>query len=298
MPFTVACAQIAPRKGELEANLDKIAALISQASSEGADLVIFPEAATTGYFLEGGVLELAQTAGALAAAVASRIPHPPAPSPFAGTNHPENGEGGPDVLIGFYERAEGNLYNSAAYLSFASGKAEVVHVYRKFFLPTYGVFDEERFVSHGRGLGLTDTRLGKTGILICEDVWHSVLPTLLAVKGAQIILVPSASPARGFQGETPGNLDRYRRMLTAISEEHAVFCVNCQLTGFEGGKGFVGGSSVIDPFGKLIAQSPVQEEHLLLAEIDLGLIEIARARAPLISDLQGAWQDILKLGQG
>src|SRR5688572_2347606 len=209
MRFTVACAQMAPQKAELEANLDKIADLIAQASGEGADLVVFPEASTTGYFLEGGVVELALSARELAEAIGKRL---------EGKLDRET-----DALVGFYESDSGNLYNACAYMTLRPGTIEsqhqpaVVHVYRKFFLPTYGVFDEERFVGRGRELGVFETRFGRMGVLICEDVWHSMLPALCAVRGAQTILVPSASPGRGFSGESIGNLDRYRRMLIAVA---------------------------------------------------------------------------------
>jgi N-carbamoylputrescine amidase len=281
MRFTVACAQMAPLKAELQANLDKIASMIVQASGEGADLVVFPEAGASGYFLEGGVVEVALEAQELANEVSQRLKGSLA-KPI-------------DAVIGFYESTGGNLHNSAAYLEISGGVAKVLHVYRKFFLPTYGVFDEERFVNRGRELGVFETRLGRMGILICEDVWHSMLPALTALKGAQTIIVPSASPARGFSGEQIGNLDRYHRLLTAISEEHGVYSVNCQLSGFEGGKGLVGGSMIVDPYGKVIIQSPVQEEHLLVAPIDLELVELARAQSPLLADLQNAWPDVLRM---
>jgi N-carbamoylputrescine amidase len=273
MAFTVACAQFSPRKGDLSGNCDRIAELALQAKGEGADLVCFPESAVSGYFLEGGVLENALTVEDLHALLGSRLA----------------GVGELDICVGFYEKSGGILYNSAAYLSFSSGSSEVVHVYRKFFLPTYGVFDEERFVSRGGDIGVFDTRFGRMALLICEDVWHSILPTICAVRGAGVMLVPSASPAKGFHGERPATADRYERLLRGISEEHGVYCVNTQLTGFEGGKGFVGGSSVIDPEGRIIASGPVNEEHLLLAEIDTDLITITRAQMPLISDLQGSW---------
>jgi predicted amidohydrolase len=199
-----------------------------------------------------------------------------------------------DVLIGFYERFEDNLYNSAAYIELGN-EPRVVHVYRKFFLPTYGVFDEERFVARGHELGVFNTRLGRMGVLICEDVWHSILPSLCAVRGAQVMLVPSASPARGFQGESVGNLERYGRMLRSVSDEHGVYCVNAQLCGFEGGKGFVGGSSVLDPFGQVLVQAPLLEDYLAVAPVDLDQIAIARSQIPLTSDLQSAWADIQRI---
>lgn len=281
MPFTVACAQIAPAKAEVAANLDKIAQAILDSQSQGADLVVFPEASTTGYFLEGGVIESALAAGDLLNRLHQRL---------LGKLTKEI-----DVLVGFYENEQGNLYNAAAYLELSAKECRIVHVYKKFFLPTYGVFDEERFVSRGHDLGVFDTRFGRVGVLICEDVWHSVMPTLCAVAGAQLLLIPSASPARGFSGEEIGNLAHYKKMIATVSEEHGVYCVNCQLTGFEGGKGLVGGSSVSDPNGKIMAQGPVGEEYLLVAEIDLDLAVVARAAQPLISDLQSAWQDVRRI---
>src|SRR5688572_16456185 len=98
MPFTVACAQMAPLKADLQANLDKIAELIVQASLEGADLVVFPEASTTGYFLEGGVFEVALESGELAQAISQRV--------RGKLTKPV------DALVGFYESAAGSLHNS------------------------------------------------------------------------------------------------------------------------------------------------------------------------------------------
>lgn len=280
MAFTLACAQFAPRKARLDENLDAIADRIRQASAEGAEIVAFPETATSGYFVEGGVSECSLSVDELATRLGSRL---------------DGLKTRVDAVIGFYERSGGNLYNSAAYLSWNGTACEKVHVYRKFFLPTYGVFDEERFVSRGLELGVFDTRLGRIAILICEDVWHSILPTLCAVSGAQLLIVPSASPGRGFQGETVGNLERYGRMLRSVSEEHGMFCANVQLCGFEGGKGFVGGSRVLDPMGRTIAESPILDDHILLAQVDFGLVEVARANLPLVSDLQSAWSDLTRL---
>lgn len=282
MRFTVACAQIAPVKAEVDRNLDTIAAAILQASEEGADLVVLPETATSGYFLEGGVLESSLAPEELQARLESRLDALKRPV---------------DALVGFYENEAGNLYNACAYLAFEPDRSRLVGVYRKFFLPTYGVFDEERFVGRGRNLGVFSTRFGKIGVLVCEDVWHSVMPTLTALSGAQVILVPAASPGRGFSGETVENLDRYQRLLRAVAEEHGVWCVNCQLCGFEGGKGFPGGSMVVDPLGVVTAQSPILEPHLLLSEIDTDMITLARSQSPLLPDLQNAWGDIRRIAQ-
>lgn len=284
MPFTVACAQFAPVKANIPCNLDRIAEMAHQAAGEGAELVVYPETAVTGYFLEGGVLEQSLSPEELLDLLLARLPSKLA-KPI-------------DLLVGFYEKSGGNLYNSAGYFEIGPEGGRIVHVYRKFFLPTYGLFDEERFVARGTELGVFPTRFGQVGVIICEDVWHSILPTLNALAGAQIILIPSASPARGFHADAPDNLNRYGRMLRAVCEEHGVYCVNAHLSGFEGGKGFIGGSFVVDPFGKTVAQSPLQEDHLLLAPIDLDLIAVARAATPLISDLKGSWPAIKRIMDG
>lgn len=281
MRFPVAVAQFAPAKADLDANLDTIAEIIAQSIDEGAELVLLPEACTSGYFLEGGVLEVAVTTNQLAEKLWTRL--------RGKVTRPI------DVALGFYQSDEGNLYNSATYLELLPDGVRVVAVYRKFFLPTYGVFDEERFVTRGRDLAVFDTRLGRMALLVCEDVWHSVLPTLCAVNGAQIILVPAASPARGFQMVEIENHERYRRLFRGISEEHGVFCANAQLCGFEGGKGFIGGSMITDPQGHVLAEAPQSEPHLLMAEIDLGMVSLARAQSPLIADLQSVWEEVRRL---
>ncbi|HWD39051.1 MAG TPA: nitrilase-related carbon-nitrogen hydrolase [Fimbriimonas sp.] len=281
MAFQLACAQFAPNKAEVESNLDRIAEIALQAQQENVDLLLLPEACTSGYFLEGGVLESSLTANQLLEKLSNRLRRK--------IQRPI------DIALGFYQNDEGNLYNSAAYIELLPEGPRLVGVYRKFFLPTYGVFDEERFVTRGRDLCVMETRFGRMALLICEDVWHGVMPTLCAVNGAQVILVPAASPGRGFSGDEIDNRDRYRRLFRAISEEHGVYCANAQLCGFEGGKGFIGGSMVIDPTGHVAAEAPMGDEALLVTEIDLELVSIARAQSPLIGDLQSVWEEVRRL---
>lgn len=278
----VASIQWAPQKKAVQANLDRMAEMALQAHGEGADLVVFPETSTTGYFLEGGVLECSLRKDQLGAEFTKRLGSLSRPL---------------DIAFGFYEEADGELYNSAAYLECSSSGVRVVEVYRKFFLPTYGVFDEERFVGRGKELSVFETRFGKVSMLICEDIWHSILPTICAVRGAQLLIVPSASPARGFSGEKPSNVCKYEQLLCAIAEEHGVFVVNSMLAGYEGGKGFPGGSMIVDPSGEILAQGPIQEEHIVLAEIDFGKVELTRSRAPLLADLRAAWGDVVRAAE-
>lgn len=278
MPFCLACGQLNSTLGEVQKNLDHMIETLLQAEKEGADLVVFPETIVSGYFIEGANIECALTPSELLGEVRRRLP--------AGSH--------PDAVIGFYEKVEGRPCNSAAYLDLKEG--EVVSVHRKFFLPTYGVFDEARFVQPGHEIKAFDTRFGRVGILICEDVWHSLLSTLLAVQGADMIFVPAASPARGFQGEKPSNVDRYERMLHLVADEHGVYAASACHVGFEGGRGLAGGSAIFDPFGRQLASGPVIEEALILAECDLDVSSAARAQTPLLSDLKSRWHQLMDIG--
>src|SRR5690606_37286902 len=135
----LAVAQLRPRKGAYADNLARFVEAIRElvASDDPPDLVVAPESALTGYFLEGGVRELAVSAATLHADLAAAYgPDLPAV----------------DVALGFYEVHENRLYNSALYTTLGGDTPGVRHIHRKIFLPTYGVFDEERFVEAGRSV--------------------------------------------------------------------------------------------------------------------------------------------------
>jgi len=281
----IALSQFRPTKGEYAENVARIGAVVTQAAKleQRPDLVVFPETATSGYFVEGGVKELAVTAGTLAQDLSASYDGPAI-----------------DVAVGFYERFQNHIHNSALYVTLNKKKPEIRHVHRKVFLPTYGVFDEERFVDRGQdGVRSFQTGWGgaggKAAILICEDAWHSLAATVAALQGAQLIIVPSASPARGIgededcEGEMlPASVVRWERIVRGIAEEHGVFVALANLVGFEGGKGFPGASAVIDPTGRIIARGPLFEEALLTADLDLDSLTTARSDSPLLADLQSA----------
>ena len=284
--LTVAIAQFRPDKGAYAANLTRAGEVLRLVSGwpDPPALVVFPEAALTGYFLEGGVQELALSAEQLYQDLA-RV-------------HKESGAPPLDVAIGFYEIYRNHLHNSALYASLGGTDAGIRHVHRKVFLPTYGVFDEERFVEPGRSVQAFDTRWGRCAMLVCEDAWHSLMPTLAALDGAQLILIPSATPARGLApkpGQSrPANLDRWDRLAQGIAEEHGVYVVLSHLVGFEGGKGFAGGSMAAGPRGDILVQAPLFEPATLPVAIDFDAITRARADAPLLSDLQSRLPNLLK----
>ena len=265
-----AVLQFRPEKSRLGESLARLRAHLEALRPHAPQVVVLPEAALTGYFLQGGVRELALTRHELLELL-------------VGVYEKVGWEGVLDVVVGFYERDEGAYYNSAAYLELPH---RVVHVHRKVFLPTYGVFDEERYLARGRRVEAFNTRFGRAALLICEDFWHSITATIAALDGAEVIYVPSASPARGFQGERPENVARWRTLAQAVAAEHGLYVVVASLVGFEGGKGMSGGSLVVGPDGRILAEAPLFEEAALLFHLDRERIPPVRYDSPLLSDLE------------
>jgi N-carbamoylputrescine amidase len=277
----LAIVQTKPLKGRYLENLEAARGAFAQLAADAPDLVVFPEAAFTGYFLEGAVYDLALPASRFARDLAHAW-------------YKACGDRPVDIVAGFYENDDGTFYNSAVYLHVEGGREEIVHLHRKMFLPTYGVFDEERFLSRGRKLGVFETGRGTMALLICEDAWHSIVPTIAAVKGARILIVPSASPGRGIEGEGElTSIAHWRDVLRLAASEHGVYVIYAGLTGFEGGKGMTGSSCVIDPRGSVVVEAPASEACIVRASIDLREIDLARAGLPLLGDLGAALPDLL-----
>ena len=196
-----------------------------------------------------------------------------------------------DVTLGFYEIWNNRLYNSSLYVTLGEGEPAVRHVHRKVFLPTYGLFDEERFVERGRDVRAFDTPWGRAGMLVCEDAWHSMTATIAALDGAQIMFVCAAPPARGpwLKGDGipgPASVSRWDRLVRDIADEHGVFVALTTLVGSEGGKTFPGGSMVAGPKGDVVGRAPIWEDAILSVSVDLADITRARADMPLVADLE------------
>ena len=274
--LTLALAQFQPKKGDYAANLVRIGALLHQAAALPVPprLVCFPETSLSGYFLEGGVREHAVTAGQLAADLHRAYTGTPV-----------------DVCVGFYEVWQNTLYNSALYVSLGEAVPLVRHVHRKVFLPTYGMFDEARFVEPGHEMRAFDTPWGRAAILICEDVWHSMSGTIVALDGAQLIIVPTAPPARGAapkQDGVPGpaSVSRWERLARDMADEHGVFVALVHLVGSEGGRLFPGSALLAGPKGEVRVRGPLWDEAIVVATLDLADVTRARADMPLIADLE------------
>ena len=277
----LAIVQFKPRKGDYRNNLAKLGGIFAQldALTPRPEVAFLPETAVSGYFLEGGVRDQAVTTGTLVrdldaqyrAAVPSLEPM--------------------DVGLGFYEIWNNSIYNSALYVTLGGEKPIVRHVHRKVFLPTYGLFDEERFVDRGREIRAFDTSWGRAAMLVCEDAWHSLSGTIAALDGAQMIFIPSASPARGLNPRQddmagPANLERWERLARDIASEHGVFTGLVHLVGTEGGKTFSGGSVVAGPRGDIKLRAPLWEEAIATVTLDTSELTRARVELPLLTDLQ------------
>lgn len=271
----VGLCQVKPRKGDVDANV----ALVRSMLGPGADILAFPETALTGYFVEGAASELALTPRALV----RRLGPPPE-------------DCGSDVVLGFYEKDIGGVYNSLAYLTPGPGRYEVIHIHRKVFLPTYGLFEESRFVEPGRAVEAFDTRFGRIGLLICEDLTHSLTASILALGGANLILCGCASPARGFGPALPrpANLVTWDRIAARTASEHGVFVLLSQLAGSEGGRLFAGGSSAWDPDGSLIVRGPLFDQCVTTVGLDPDRIARVRAESPFLSDLTTALPHLVR----
>ena len=266
MKLTLALAQINTRLGRLQDNLDKHLALVKEAHSQGADLLIFPELSLTGYVLQDLVPQTAC--------------HPVAEDPIFGPLLEASRE--MDLVVGFVEEDRRNrFFISQAYLS----AGRVVHIHHKVYLPTYGLFDEGRFFAWGDSISAFDTRFGRVGMLICEDFWHASPPYLLWLDGADIFFLTSASPGRGLslapQLESARWVEHINRAYASL---FTAFVAHTNRVGFEDGLHFWGGATVFDPNGELIAQGPYEEEALTLAELDLDQLHRTRARLPLLRD--------------
>lgn len=274
----VTLAQLAPKLGRVDDNLQLHRQILSDGWGRDDDLVVFPELSLTGYLLRDYVAEVA-------------LPAEDLPGLFDGLGL---GRARPlDTIIGFVELSAGRqCYNSAAYLHLPPGRRpQVVHVHRKVHLPTYGMFDERRYFTPGGSVRAFETALlGRAGMLLCEDLWHPVCTWLLSVdgpalEGAQCLFGLSNSPARGVGDtahETVANLETWRRLNACYAKTCGALMFHVQRVGVEDSYIFSGGSEVVLPNGEPLARAPLFDEHLLTVELDLeGELRWLRSTQPL-----------------
>ena len=263
--LTVAAAQLSPRLGDVEANLALHEQAITEARGRGADLVVFPELSLTGYLLRDMVTTVALRQGAPTLQHLQKLSKKIA------------------IVVGFVEETRSFRFHNSAVMF---DRGEVVAVHRKVYLPTYGMFDEQRYFARGSEVRAFDSRFGRGAILICEDLWHPSTAYLAALDGALFLLCPSASPLRGVsEGNEQDDNARYWEMINRFyASTFALSLVYTNRVGFEDGVGFWGGSEILDAAGERVAKAKYYEPALVVGEIQPKLARRRRIAAPLLRD--------------
>jgi predicted amidohydrolase len=249
MELRIALAQIDPLLGNVGKNVEKHLVMAEKALQAGAQVVVFPELSLTGYSVKDMNWDLAVNI--------NRIP--PEMQPLLDMSRSVS------ILAGGIEEdAAFKLYNSA--FLFEDGAVRSVH--RKTYPPTYGMFEEMRYFSRGSDIRACDSKHGRLGVLICEDLWHLALPYILARDGAQIVIALVASPTR-LQGN-----DKDLPTATVNKENHRTYArllssyiVFCNRVGYEDGVNFWGGSEVVAPDGETVVSAKLFDEDLVVADI-------------------------------
>ena len=264
MDYTVALAQVKPKLGRVSDNLEMIEAAVARGIREGSGLVIFPELALTGYLLKDLVPEVALS-----------------------LDSPEIGRlvalsRSISIAVGFVEVApDYRFFNSALYLE---GGA-IRHLHRKVYLPTYGMFDEQRYLARGEQFRAFDTRFGRIGMLICEDMWHMSASYILAMDGASTLICLSSSPGRGITGdESLGSTVAWQKLTSTTAMFLNSRVLYCNRVGFEDGVNFWGGSESVTPSGAVAIRGKILEEDFVLAELEEGALRRERIFSPMMRD--------------
>jgi predicted amidohydrolase len=265
MECRLVIAQTNPRLGDLSANLEDHLGRIDEAIGRGADLILFPELSLTGYFVKDQVAELAQELDA------------PLLKPLLERSRRIS------IVLGLIERgADGLLYNSLAFLE----QDRVLGVHRKVHLVSYGLFDEARDFAAGDSFRVIESRHGRFGPLICEDIWH--MPSAYAhfLNDADALLVASASPARGVEAPGPGLASQrtWNILLSASALLYRTWVALASRVGWEDGIGFGGGSRVLDPTANVRAALEGLEPGTLETVLDSASLRRARQEIPLRRD--------------
>lgn len=262
MKFKVSCAQIAPALGDIEKNIKLHLKYIDKAIARKADMVVFPELSLTGYSVKDLNLELALN---------------PYTTPLLKPLR-EKSKKITIVCGGIEEDENFGIYNSAFYIE--DGAVKFTH--KKVYPPDYGMFEEIRYFSRGKEADVHDTKFGKLGLLVCEDLWHMSLPLLQALKGAKIIIGIAVSPTRLALNSKSKVLKNYE----INSEQHrayarllSLYLVFCNRVGYEDGVNFWGGSEIVDPFGTVDKVAKFFDEDLITSEINMNSVKRARQLA-------------------
>lgn len=264
MKFALAVAQIDPRPGELEKNLETHLHFAREASDRGARCIVFPELSLTGYHLSDGYADVALTRD-----------HSFLKPLFKLSQNI-------DILFGLVlESPDHVLYNTALYLT----GGHVLSEHRKVYLPTYGEFEEGKHFARGDHFSGFETAAGRAGVLICEENWHPSAAYLLWIDHAVILYSLHCSSANAEPRHEPGSSVAVCRQLNQFySKLFGCYVIFANRVGQEGPYHFWGGSEIVDPFGHVEQRAKEFETDLLIHTIDTDKIRQARLALPLRRD--------------
>jgi predicted amidohydrolase len=265
----LALCQTSSKRENKKSNLQKIEELTQRAKQQGADLAIFPEMSLTGYVLHDQVYELAE----------------PIPGPSVHKVEAIADKTGMHIIFGMpelCEKTQATIYNTAVLV----GPKGLIGKYRKMYLPTHSVFEEKRYFRLGYEPAVFQTELGIIGLTICYDVFFPEVFRLSRLKGAQLIVCISASPAvrRGY----------FEILTAARALENTVYLAYVNLSGVEDGLQFWGGSRLISPTGDVLAKAKYDEDDFVICEVNYSDLRTAEIFVPTLRDLRPEFFDKLK----
>lgn len=268
--FKLALCQIAPKREDKAANLAIIEELAAKAKEAGADLAVFPEMALTGYILNDQVYGLAETVPGPSVAKVEEIAH----------------KTGLHIIFGMpeaSEKAQATVFNTAVLV----GPKGLIGKYRKMYLPTHSVFEEKRYFRAGYEPAAFQTELGGIGLTICYDVFFPEVFRMPRLRGAQLIICISASPAVRRS---------YFEILTAARAlENTCYLAYVNLAGVEDGLQFWGGSRLVGPTGDVLAKAKYDQEDFLVCEVDLADLRTVETFVPTLRDLRPEFYEKLRV---
>ena len=274
----IAAAQISSVLGNLEKNIEHHLKYCDEAIKNKTDMIVFPELSLTGYSLKD-----------INFTIAVNIAKTKLLDKLKEKSKKIS------IICGLAEEDENfAIYNSGILIS----DGEIKFSHRKIYPPTYGLFEEFRYFSRGNECRAHDTKFGKIGLLVCEDLWHLSLPYTVAMDGAQIITGIASSPTR-----LSVNTDKFKNYETN-SEHHRTYArilstyfVFSNRVGFEDGINFWGGSEIVDPFGNVLSAAKLFDEDIIYADINFEEVRRARhqARHFLDEDIDLTVKNLLKI---
>jgi predicted amidohydrolase len=265
----LALAQISSKRENKEANLQKIEDLTLKAKEQGADIAIFPEMALTGYVIRDQVYELAETV----------------PGPAVERVEALAQKTGMHIIFGLpelSEKTQATTFNTAVFV----GPQGFIGKYRKMYLPTHSVFEEKRYFRPGYEAAAYQTEIGNIGLSICYDVFFPEVFRLTRLKGAQLIVCISASPAvrRSY----------FETLTCARAIENTAYIAYVNLAGVQDGLQFWGGSRLVGPNGDVLFRAKYDEEDFAICEVDYNDLRTAETFIPTLRDLRPELYDKLK----